>query len=81
MKINVSKTGYCIFSRILHVDSMADIEISIGGQKITQNQNPKLLVVILDRKLNFQEHIKYLEAKAQMAVASLNKLQKQSTLE
>ena len=76
MKINVSKTEYCIFSRILHVDSMEDIEISIGGQKIKQNQNPKLLGVILDRKLNFQEHIKYVEAKAQMAVASLNKVAK-----
>ena len=32
--------------------------------------------MILDRKLNFQEHIKYVEAKAQMAVASLNKVAK-----
>ena len=61
MKINVSKTKKSIFSRILHVDSMVDIEISMGGQKI--NQNPKLLGVILDRKLHFHEHIKYVEAK------------------
>ena len=76
MKINVSRTEYSISSRILHVDSMVDIEISMGGQKMKQNQNPKLLGETLDRKLNFQEHIKYVEAKAQIAVASLSKVAK-----
>ena len=34
MRINVSKTEYSIFLKILHLDSMVDIEISKGGHKI-----------------------------------------------
>ena len=51
----------------------------MGGQKIKQNPNSKLLGVVLDSKLNFQEQFKYIESKAQMTVPSLNKVAKKIT--
>ena len=75
MKINIDKTEYCIFSKDPEILDM-DIEIRMAETILKRTRTPKLLGVVLDEKLTFQENIKTVEVKAQKVLSALRVLGK-----
>ena len=75
MKINIDKTEYCIFSKDPEILDM-DIEIRKTDTILKRTRTPKLLGVVLDEKLTFQEHNKTVEVKAQKVLSALRVLGK-----
>ncbi|MEW8546772.1 MAG: reverse transcriptase family protein, partial [Candidatus Thiodiazotropha sp.] len=71
MKLNISKTEYCIFSRDQTILDQ-QTEIRMANTILKRTRNPKLLGVILDERLTFQDHVKMVEHKAQKVISSLN---------
>ena len=75
MKVNIDKTEYCIFSKDPEILDM-DIEIRMADTILKRTRTPKLLGVVLDEKLTFQEQIKTVEVKAQKVLSALRVLGK-----
>jgi len=70
MKLNVDKTECCLFRKNTKEDQ--NISFTIKGQSLKRVHNTKLLGVILDEKLTFNEHIQQIEAKAAKALGLLH---------
>ncbi|MEW8548699.1 MAG: reverse transcriptase family protein, partial [Candidatus Thiodiazotropha sp.] len=75
MKLNIQKTEYCIFSKDQRVLDL-DTEIKMANTPLKRTRAPKLLGVVLDEKLTFQEHVKTVEMKAQKVLSALRVLGK-----
>ena len=75
MKLNIQKTEFCIFSKDQEMLDK-DIELRMANKSLKRTGAPKLLGVILDEKLTYQEHIKTVERKAQKALSVLRILGK-----
>ena len=80
MKLNVQKTEFCIFSKDQQILDM-DIGMKMANTKLKRTRDPKLLGVILDEKLTYQEHIKAVEVKAQKVLSALRILGKTERIE
>ena len=66
---------YCIFSKDPEILDI-DIEVRMADTILKRTRTPKLLGVVLDEKLTFQEHIKTVEVKAQKVLSALRVLGK-----
>ena len=70
MKLNIEKIEFCLFNRKMG-NEISSITIKMDGKEVKRTDSPKLLGVILDKKLSFQKHIDAIERKATKAAASL----------
>jgi hypothetical protein len=52
------KTEYCIFSRDKKDKEV--INLKLRNHQLKYNKNPKILGLILDEQLNFNNHIEYI---------------------
>ena len=74
MKLSAEKTEICLFSRgNLNVNSTM-LKVHVNGKDISYNPNPKVLGLHLDESLNFQNHIKKTEQKANKAIGVLRQI-------
>ena len=74
MKINISKTEICLFTKLIDHTDTSKPEITLQDMKIKCNPTPKLLGVVLDETLNFQKHISNVEQKANKAIGTLRQV-------
>ena len=74
MKINITKTEICLFTKQPDSINGSDIKISLQQQKLKYNHNPKLLGIILDESLNFQNHITKVEQKVSKSISTLRQV-------
>ena len=72
LSLNLKKTHYIIFQRP-RVHFKVDVELTIDGVKIDMKENTKFLGVIIDNKLSFQQHIKYIKGKVSRGLGILLK--------
>ena len=70
MKLNIEKTEFCLFSR-KNDEDLSNIVLKLDGKVVKRTDSPKLLGIILDKKLNFQKHVDAVERKASKVAASL----------
>ena len=70
LKLNSGKTKYMIFSN----KATEDINISIGGVRLKQSERERFLGVIIDSKLNWNEHVRQLTSKISRNSGILYKL-------
>ena len=75
MKLNIQKTEFCIFSKDQEILDM-DIEMRMADKNLKRTRTPKLLGVILDERLTYQEHVKSVEMNAQKVLSALRILGK-----
>ena len=71
LSLNISKTHYIIFSRIKCCS--AGIEIDIDGSSIEEVQKTKFWGVIIDKMLNWKDHISYISGKLSRGIAMIMK--------
>ena len=64
--INLNKTHLMFFTNRIHRDA---ISIKAKGQTITEITETKFLGVILDNKLTWEAHIKYISQKISKSVS------------
>ena len=69
--INLNKTHLMLFTNRIHKDA---ISIKAKGQTITEITETKFLGVILDNKLTWEAHIKYISQKISKSVSILRML-------
>ena len=74
MKLSAEKTEICLFSRGNTNDVSLTLKVNLKGKEISYNPNPKVLGLYLDESLNFQNHIKRTEQKANKAVGILRQI-------
>ena len=73
LTINIKKTHYMLFHRTrIKYKNLKDI--IIGGNKIEYTNNTKFLGVIIDRKLNWADHIIYIKNKIAKSIGILYKI-------
>ena len=70
--LNAGKTEYIIFRS--RFGSSGDIDIYLGGQKISRSQSLKYLGVLIDEHLNWKAHISNLCSKLRRANGALSKI-------
>ena len=61
---NVPKTKYIVFGTRHLLQTMPDLNLNIGGQKIERVDSIKYLGVLLDDRLTFEDHIQYVIGKS-----------------
>ena len=77
LHVNMSKCCYIHFkpyTRSENHEPCANLELEIEGFRIKQCTETRFLGVIIDDKLNWDAHIKYLKRKLNYAVATLNRI-------
>ena len=74
MKLNISKTEICLFTKMIDQTDSPKPEVTLLDMKIKYNSTPKLLGVVLDETLNFQKHICNIEQKANKAIGTLRQV-------
>ena len=70
LKLNAGKTKYMIFSN----RATDDINVSVGGVRLKQSEKERFLGVIIDSKLNWNDHIRQLATKISRNSGILYKL-------
>ncbi|XP_053392258.1 uncharacterized protein LOC128554947 [Mercenaria mercenaria] len=70
MKLNAGKTEYCMFSK--DPDNTPDIHLELNGLRLTRVKQSKVLGVVLDEKLTFNQHVQYTETKVLRALGLLS---------
>lgn len=79
LKLNVTKTKYMVVTRRLNTDVNGSIEID--GEEVQRVETMKYLGVMLDEKLNFNEHINYTIRKAARKFGVLCRIHRYLTTE
>ena len=74
MKLSAEKTEICLFSRGNLNGNSTMLKVHVNGKDISYNPNPKVLGLHLDKSLNFQNHIKKTEQKANKAIGVLRQI-------
>ena len=74
MKLSAEKTEICLFSRGNLNGNSTMLQVHVNGKDISYNPNPKVLGLHLDESLNFQNHIKQTEQKANKAIGVLRQI-------
>ena len=73
LTINSSKSTTILISSKLNTQ-ITNVNITIDNSSITISENAKYLEVMIDSKLNFQNHIKTIESKLSRSVGILHRL-------
>ena len=72
LTLNVSKTEYMIIGSRYHLSKIIEYpNINIGGQNIKIVESNKSLGVVIDEKLNWEEHIDNISKKAQKDIGAI----------
>lgn len=66
MKISRDKTEFCVFSR--EKQDKETIKLRIDNQQLKYHKNPKVLGMILDEQLTFNEHLEYSTKRAKRSL-------------
>ena len=74
MKLSPEKTELCLFSRGNFNADIPTFKVHVNGKDIAYNPNPKVLGLHLDESLNFPNHIKKTEQKANKAIGLLRQI-------
>ena len=74
MKLSAEKTEICLFSRDNLNGNSTMLKVHVNGKDISYNPNPKVLGLHLDESLNYQNHIKKTEQKANKAIGVLRQI-------
>ena len=74
MSINIKKTQYMIFS--LKTTIITNNKVCINNNVLERVYSTKFLGVILDSKLNWNEHIKYIKKKISMGISIISAAKK-----
>jgi hypothetical protein len=74
MKLSIRKTVYTIFKPGGCKKEPDKFQLQYNGQKIEYERNPKLLGVVLDPRLSFLAHAKYIEGRAESRMNMLRSL-------
>jgi hypothetical protein len=72
MKLSREKTEYCIFSRDKKDKEV--INLKLGNHQLKYNKNPKVLGLILDKQLNFNNHIEYIIKRAKRSLGIIREI-------
>ena len=75
MKVNLNKTEFCVFSRATQILE-GDVSLTVSNIHLRRSSNPKLLGVVLDEKLQFTQHIRYVQKRALKSLNALLKMGK-----
>ena len=70
LSLNIGKTHFMIFTRKKRIK---EIEIQIDGKNIEKVNSTKFLGVIIDHKLKWSEHVKYIAGKISRSCGVLNR--------
>ena len=71
LSLNVKKTHYMVFTKKMVARNV--ITIKINGQAISEVNKTKFLGVIIDNKINWEDHIKYIAGKVSRGVGMMIK--------
>ena len=72
LTLNVSKTEYMIIGSRYHLSKIIEYpNINIGGQNIKIVESNKSLGVVIDEKLNWEEHIDNISKKASKDIGAI----------
>ena len=74
LSLNIKKTNYMIFSP--HKRASPDINLLINGENISRVYETKFLGVILDHKLSWNPHVRYIKNKISKTIGILFKARK-----
>lgn len=72
MKLSSEKTEYCIFSRDKKDKEV--INLKLRNHQLKYNKNPKILGLILDEQLNFNNHIEYIIKRAKRSLGIIREI-------
>jgi len=72
MKISRDKTEFCVFSR--EKQDKETIKLRIDNQQLKYNKNPKVLGMILDEQLIFNEHLEYITKRAKRSLGIIREI-------
>ena len=72
MKLSSEKTEYCIFSRDKKDKDV--INLKPGNHQLKYNKKPKILGLILDEQLNFNNHIEYIIKRAKSSLGIIREI-------
>ena len=72
MKLSSEKTEYCIFSRDKKDKEV--INLKLGNHQLKYNKTPKILGLILDEQLNFNNHIQYIIKRAKRSLGIIREI-------
>ena len=77
MSANPMKTEYMIIGHPSRINEIIEIaKFKMNGTEIKRTQNVKSLGIIIDEKLNWNDHFKLLKGKVAAGLSSLEKTQK-----
>ena len=72
MNVNIKKSEICIFSKTAVNEQ--DKSLSTDDKNFPYNRTPKLLGVILDKQMKFEEHTDHVEGKAYTALRTIREI-------
>jgi hypothetical protein len=73
LSLNISKNNFILFNKQKN-DKTSTLKLQIENNEITQVQSSKFLGVIIDKKLNWLEHIALVANKVSKSLGVLNKI-------
>ena len=76
LSVNIFKTHYMMFHRTRIKNKAPDDRVHLCGNNLVSVKNTTFLGVIIDRKLNWSDHISYIKNKISKSIGILTKIRR-----
>ncbi len=74
LSLNIGKTNYIIFNNTKHMVFDNNLNLILDNQKLQNVDSTKFLGIIIDKHLNWTEHIKHIKVKMARGTYAINSL-------